>query len=254
MRLRLYILLSFLAVVSASARPAAAWSPSVQLTIGREAGRLAPPDLARQIERHQKAFEAGLVAPFSDPDPGKHFKNPDGSGSLDRAFAKEVDGAILAIRTHQPFEEVVRRLGMVAHWVSDANDPLASSADDAEEGRYAADYPRYAETAEGRFPLVFYGFQRRRDASSIVTDALRRGREVYPMLGLEYRRIGFASGVGRFDDRSSAFGVTSVAFSHAVTDIAEALRYIWLSAGGADSRSGLPGPGDRVLLLPRRAR
>ena len=74
------------------------------------------------------------------------------------------------------------------------------------------------------------------------------------MVGREYRKIGFASGVGRFDDRSTAFGVASVAFSHAVTDVTLVLRYIWITAGGVDSRANLPAGGKRLALLPRAGR
>ena len=74
------------------------------------------------------------------------------------------------------------------------------------------------------------------------------------MIGREYRRIGFSSGIGRFDDRSTAFGVASIAFSHAVTDVTLALRYIWLTAGGIDDRANLPAGGTRLTVLPRAVR
>lgn len=238
--------------------PAFAWTPSTQTVIAREAARLAPPDLARQIEKHKLAFEEGVNAPFTDTDSSRHMKNADGSGQLDKVLAAEVAAAIAAIRGHKPFEEVVRRLGVVSHYVADANNPLAASGDDAEERRYFVDYLRYAETAEPRFPLVFYGLlpglDGSRDLSPLIDSALRRGRELYPAIGGEYRRIDFASGLGRFDDRSTAFGVASVAFSHAVTDVTLALRYIWLAAGGVDDRANLPAGGSRLMLLPRSGR
>jgi hypothetical protein len=237
------------------ASPALAWTPRTQTAIAREAARLAPPDLARQIEKHQRAFEAGVVAPFQDADPDRHMKNADGSGSLDKTLLAEVDGAIAAIRAHRPFEEIVRRLGTVAHYVADANNPLAASAADPDEARYFVDYLRYAETAEPRFPLVFYGvppsLDRRKDVKPLLAEALRRGRDLYPLVGREYRKIGFASGLGRFDDRSTAFGVASVAFSHAVTDVTLVLRSIWITAGGADDRTAVVNAGTRLLVLPR---
>ncbi|HVG07055.1 MAG TPA: hypothetical protein VNM67_05075 [Thermoanaerobaculia bacterium] len=246
-------LLPFLAV-----SPAAAWTPRTQSAIAREAAQLAPPDLARQIEKHKEAFEAGVQAPFQDADPDRHRKDPDGSGSLDQALFAEVDAAISAIRLHKPFEEVVRRLGAAAHYAADANNPLAVSGADPEEARYFLDYLRYAETAEPRFPLVFYGvppsLDRQRNLKPLLAEAFRRGREVYPMVGREYRKIGFASGIRRFDDRSTAFGVASVAFSHAVTDVTLVLRYIWIAAGGADNRSSMMSSGSRLLLLPRADR
>src|SRR6185295_10503505 len=237
--------------------PAAAWTPVTQVTIAREAARLSPPDLARQIEKHRRAYEEGVKAPFADADPGRHMKNPDGSGQLDRAAMEAVEAAIAAIRGHQPFEEIVRRLGVVSHFMADADDPLAASAADADEGRYFADYLRYVETAEPRFPLVFYGVQpgleSQRDLSPLIAAALRRGRVIYPMIGREYRRIGFVSGLGLFDDRSTAFGAASLAFSHAVTDVTLALRYIWITAGGVDDRTHLPAGGTRLTVLPRAA-
>jgi hypothetical protein len=250
-----------------AALPAAAWTPATQQTIAREAARLAPPDLARQILRHKSDYQAGVQAPFADTDALRHMKNPDGEGSLDRVVATEVEGAIAAIRDHRPFAEIVRRLGTVAHFVADANNPLATSGDDPEEGRYFADFLRYAESAEPRFPLVFYGaspaLSGPRDLDSLLAATFHRGRALYPTVGREYRRIDFASGLDSdngFDDRSSAFGVASVAWSHAVTDVALALRYIWLRAGGADERAslavpagtgGTEGGGGHLLLIPR---
>jgi hypothetical protein len=241
----------------AAASPAAAWTPVTQVTIAREAARLSPPDLARQIEKHRRAYEEGVNAPFADADAGRHMKNPDGSGQLDRAALDAVSAAVAAIRDHKPFEEIVRKLGVVSHFVADANNPLAASGGDAEEGRYFADYLRYVETAERRFPLVFYGIEpgleAKRDLSPLLTTALHRGRELYPMIGLEYRRIGFGSGIGVFDDRSTAFGAAALAFSHAVTDVTLALRYIWITAGGIDDRAHLPAGGTRLIVLPRAA-
>ena len=244
--------LTALALVAAA--PAGAWTPATQLVIGREAAALAPPDLARQIHRHKKVFEAAVLAPFQDTDPGRHMKNPDGSGTLDKVLLADVQAAIEDIRKHRPFEQLVARLGRISHFMADANNPLATSAADPAEKRYFVDFLRYAESAEPRFPLVFYGvpagLESRRDVAPVLAQALRRGRDLYPLVGREYRRIGYATGRGRFDDRSSAFGVASIAFSHAVTDVATTLRYIWLMAGGADARRNVTGF-QRLLRLPR---
>lgn len=257
MPIQLQLAVPVLVLVFALPGGAAAWTPATQLVIGREAAALAPPDLARQIHKHKKVFEEGVLAPFQDTDAGRHMKNSDGSGSLDRVLLAEVRAAIEDIRQHRPFEQVVRRLGVISHYMADANNPLATAGADAEEARYFVDFLRYAESAEPRFPLVFYGampgLERQRDVQPLLNQALRRGRELYPLVGREYRRIGFASGRGRFDDRSSAFGVASISFSHAVTDVAQALRYIWLVAGGADERTSVVG-GQRLLRLPRAER
>jgi hypothetical protein len=215
---------------------------------------LAPPDLARQIERHRRAYQQGVADPFGDSDPALHSAAP--GGRLPEVIVAEAARAVAMIEGHRPFEDVVRQLGTLAHYVADVGNPLNTSDDDPREADYFADYAHYLEAIEPRLPLVFYGLmpglERRGDLGPLVAAGVERGRGLYPSIGREYRRIGYASGRGRFDDRSTAFGVGSLAFSHAVTDVARALRWVWLKAGGGDPRDGLPARGDVLLKLPRR--
>jgi len=253
----IFSLALFLVVLAAA--PAAAWTPRFQKVLADEAARLAPPDLARQIARHEDEYREGVVDPFRDPDPSRHVQNADGTGSLREAVTSETERAVELIRALAPFGEVVRQLGRVAHYVADLHNPLNCSERDPREADYYADYLRYAESAEPRFPLVFYGFRpefdRPADVAALADEALAKSRLLYPLVGREYRRIGFGHGVGTFDDRSTAFGVTSVAFSRAASDIAQVLRYIWLRAGGADQRTDLPVRGQDVLVrVPRGAK
>lgn len=239
-----------------AAAPAAGWTPRFQTRLAREAARLAPPDLARQIEHHAEAYRAGVLDPFEDPDPMRHLQNPDGSGSLRATVATETERAVDLIRNLAPFDDVVRQLGRVTHYVADLHNPLNCARSDPREGDYYADYLRYVESAEPRLPLVFYGFRQPFDrpahVEALADEALAHGRRLYPMVGREYRRIGFASGVKSFDDRSTAFGTASVTFSRAASDIAQVLRYIWLRTGGADQRGALPVRGQDVLVrVPR---
>ena len=234
-----------------------AWSPDTQRAAVLDAARLAPPGLAGQLERHARELEEGVVEPFSDVDPLRHMKNPDGTGRLDAVMLDETTRAIDALRAFRPFSEVARRLGRVAHWIADLNNPLNASAADPDEGLYFRDFLLYAESARPRFALVLYEnaatVSRRQDLTTLAGLALARGRELYPMIGLEYRRIDFGSGIASFDDRSTAFGVAALAYSHAVTDTARVFRYVWLASGGDDPRSVLDRPRDRILLVPRAA-
>jgi hypothetical protein len=245
-----------LAATLAAPGPAAAWSPGFQTELALEAARLAPPDLARQIERHREDFADGVMTPFSDRRADRHVANPDGTGSLQAVIEEETEKAVEMIRSLAPFDAVVHQLGVVAHYVADAHNPLNASDADGQEARIYADYLAYAERAEPRFPLVFYGFRapfdRPEDVRRMAREAVAKSRELYPLVGREYRRIGFASGVTSFDDRSTAFGVTSVQFSRAASDIAQVLRYIWIRSGGADPRSALPVRGGTQLVrIPR---
>ncbi|HVS03683.1 MAG TPA: hypothetical protein VMT16_13010 [Thermoanaerobaculia bacterium] len=238
-----------------AAAPVAGWTPASQVEIAREAAELAPPDLRRQLVRHLESLAQGARAPFEGTAAEQHYRNRDGAGTVDRTIASEVAAAIEALRAPRPFAEVVWRLGVISHYVADANHPLNAADDDPEEGRYFADYARYMQSAEPRFALVFYAaeppVESERDVRLLALRALARGRQLYPLLGEEYRRIGFATGVGRFDDRSTAFGVAAVSFSHAVSDMARLLRYVWLQSGGADDRREMWAQQNRLLLLPR---
>lgn len=241
--------------------PAIAWTPQMQAVIAREASRLAPRDLARQIRRREVRYQAGVQAPFGENRPEQHYQNPDGTGKLDATIRAEAAAAVAAITQHRRFDEIVGRLGRLSHFVADANNPLATDTSDRSEGRYFLDYLEYAESAEPRLPLVFYGVPaalgdkpNRPDFPRFIASMFARGRDLYPSLGAEYRRIGFGSGRAKFDDRSTAFGVTSLAFSRAVGNVAMAFRAVWLEAGGIDARKNLAPEGTRIAVIRREAR
>jgi len=253
------------------AAPLAAWGPRTQVAVASAAAKLAPPELAREIERRSVRFQEGVLAPFDEAHPERHYRNVD-RGILDRTLADEVSAAIAALRKPAPFDEFVYRLGRVAHFVTDANNPLNAAADDPAEDRYFGDWLRYGESARPRFAPVYYtrepAIGTDRDLRQLVLRALARGRGFYPRVGDEYRRIGYGSGPRAFDDRSTAFGVAAVSYSHAISDVARVLRYIWIQVGGPVSRPQPPaitasattgattsattsfGVSSRLLLLP----
>jgi hypothetical protein len=251
------LLQSLLSLSLLASAPLHAGSEPSQIAIATAATRLAPPDLARQIERHKGELRAGVIEPFRDGDRARHEKNGDGSagGMLDRVIADEARRAVSYIREHRPFHQVVRQLGVLLHFVADANHPLYASADDPGEGSYAADYHRYVTRAEPRFAAAYYGVDPRLDGldaiPAFVQRSLARSRALYPYIGGEYRRIGGGTGVGVFDDRSTAFGVAAVSFSRALTDGASMLRLVWLEAGGADPLRRPSVDSGRIVKLPR---
>lgn len=210
--------------------PASAWSRDTVLSLVDDAGRYAPPDLRRQIERHEKQYREGALEAIRGG----------GGQTMSAAIESGCDGAIRAIEEHRPFTEIVRRMGAVAYYVALANDPVLVGDGDPEEPRYADDWPRYVESARPRFAVTFEGEGRRVETpeqlDAMVRAAFARSRRFYPFVGREYRRIDFASGAATFDDRSTAFGLATLAYSHAVSDMIATLRYIWLRSGGADRR------------------
>lgn len=237
------------------ALPTWGWTPASQLSIAESAAQLAPPDLLRQIAKHRKEYREGVVAAFRDRDPSRHYKDPTGRGTLDTTWLAEVDGAIAAIRTHRPFADVAFRLGTVSHYLADANFPLNTSSADGREPEYFADFARYLESAEPRVQAVFYGIRpqlvRSPSLQPLLSETFTRSRGLYSLVGREYRRFPTVDGRRNFDDRSTAFALAALCYSHAVTDVAEALRYVWIKAGGADSRTRLPERGKLLVRIPK---
>lgn len=235
--------------------PATAWTQRSQESIALDAARLAPPDLYRQLRRNRAAYLQGVRQPFQNYQPEFHQEHADGAGQLNEALNQAVDNAVKSIQLMRPFNEISYRLGLVAHYVSDLNNPLHSSQADGAENRFYTDYLRYVESAQPRFSVVFYGFDPQLDTpqelQSLFDDSLERSRRFYGFVGREYRRVGFQSGRRHFDDRSAAFGIASLSHSHAVSDVAEVFRYIWLRAGGTDNRRVFPLKGRDIVPIPR---
>lgn len=228
-----------MAVLSAPA--CRAWTLKTQVLIAENALAIAPTDLRRQIHKHLDRYRRGSVDAFQNSDATSHYKNRNGTGSLDRWILDETDRAIAAIRSHRPFRDVVYQLGVLAHYVADANNPLSTDESDPREGRYSVDYLSYVEGVQERFAVVFYGDGRDLDGpdalSPLVSRTLARSRVLYPWIAREYLRVGGPPGSAKFDDKSVAFAVGSLALSHAVSDVGAVLRYVWIEAGGADPRT-----------------
>lgn len=250
--------LSGLAALLAAPGALLAWTPNTQVAIAKHGTTLAPIDLHNQMERHEARFREGVLLPFSDPDPARHVKTADGRGYLDQVIFEETERAITAIEKHYPFADIIHQLGVVAHYVADANNPLNTSDSDPHERSYSTDYLRYVESAQGRFDVVFIGYGRKieepHELRDLVRRSLERSRGFYTSIADEYRRIGTVNGIQLYDDRSTAFGVSSLAFNHAVSDITGVLRYIWLRAGGADRLGLFPFDKDQLVLLAKGER
>ncbi len=245
---RAFALLLLLGLLIAA--PGSAWTTDTKIAMADHALRVAPPDLVRQIERHHKRYHAGIEA-AGKSDPGGNASGP--APLAEPIIKAEVDRAVQSIIEHQPFSDIVFRLGVVAYWVAAANDPLSPTAVDTTRPPYWQDYSRYLQQASQRFAVLYYGHDRQFDSPEELEALLQRTRlrcqGLAPQVAQEYRRIGSLEGSRLFDDRSTAFGVGSVAFSHGVSDIAGVLRYIWLAAGGADTLHLPPLDSDHLILV-----
>ncbi|MGV8040873.1 MAG: hypothetical protein AB2L07_12625 [Thermoanaerobaculaceae bacterium] len=200
--------------------------------VGRRAMPWLPPDLARQVQRHERDFARGAAAAAGWP---AHHHVPGAPGGVEATLALQCQRVATAIRARAPFAEVVAGMGAVAHLCLDLNQsfpgPDAATA-------YARSFASLMRAAGPRIPLVFYGQDQwlLRGSGEALQGALTRRRQARPSLGSIVRedmdRVG---GPGRWpalDDRSSSFGAASLVLNHSASDFANLASWVWRAAGG----------------------
>jgi hypothetical protein len=204
---RLIFLLLFLTI----AIPAHAWTRAADERIAIKSAELGPPDLRLVIDRFRDDYLRGVESAPAD------------RARLRARIEAETRATVQMIRTNKPMAQVVEHLGILARLVGDANNPF-HQGDAANE----ADFARYFEMRLPRIPTVFYGVEHRFVLGSYLDRTFARTTKLAPLVAEEYTRGTSAT----FDDRSTAFGVASVCYSHAVTDIVNLHIHIWKEAGG----------------------
>lgn len=198
-----------------------------------KAAQLAPTDVKLLIERFEPEYKQGLARAQSDEGSDIHrYFLLSHSGKLRERIERESGGIIAAIRSGTPMAQVVERLGMLAHYVADANNPFHAANDDQRLEPSHDDFEQFFEQRLAKFPTVFYGLESHFRMSEFLDRTFARSAGFYPLLSEEYFRYGARRTSAEFDDRSTAFGVASVSYSRAVTDLANLYFYIWREAGG----------------------
>lgn len=214
--------------------------------IARKAAQLAPPDLRVLIERFEPEYKQGLARAQSDEGSESH-RNDSQSGRLRERIEREAQGTIAMIRSGQPMALVVERLGFLAHFVADANNPFHIANSDPRLEASHHDYEQYFERRLTKFPTVFYGLDPSLQLAPYLDRTIRRTERFYPLMSEEYFRYGSRRSSAEFDDRSTAFGIASICYSRAVTDLVNLYYYIWRHSGG-DVRSAPLMRGSNLVL------
>src|ERR1700730_6831030 len=94
-----------------------AWTRTSAFQIADRAARLAPQDLNLIIKRLNKQYAAGIDYGILEESTDKH------RAQLRQRIERETRGVIGMIRSNQPMAQVIARLGLLSHLVSDANNP-----------------------------------------------------------------------------------------------------------------------------------
>jgi len=214
------------------------WTTDADLRIARKAASLAPPDLRLLLlEKFNPEYQQAVRDAAGDEASETHrYFVLSRKGKLDAKLQAEVRDTITMLRNRGGMNEVVEKLGLIAHLVADANNPFNVSNSDANLSASQEDFEAYFERKLQRFPTVFYGLEPDFRLERYLASTFDRSATFYPLLSEEYFRFGERRTSEEFDDRSTAFGIASVSYSHAVTDLVNIYFHIWREAGG-DVRS-----------------
>lgn len=207
--------------------PAYAWTRASDERIAKKSAALAPPDLRMLIEKFEPEYKRGLERADAEGEPDAHQQR-----RLRDRIERETRAVVMMIRGNEPMAVVVERLGGLAHLVADANNPFHATAPDATLAAKKSDYEAYFERRMPKFPTVFYGLDRDFRLGPYLDKTFARGTKFQPLVREEYFRHGEQRTSAMFDDRSTAFGIASICYSRAVSDLVNLYYFIWKEAGG----------------------
>ncbi|HXI12184.1 MAG TPA: hypothetical protein VNM92_06025 [Thermoanaerobaculia bacterium] len=228
-----------------------AWTSAAEERIARKGVELAPGDLRMLIEKYEFEFRQGLARAAADEGTDSHrYAVTSRNGRLRQRLEKEIASSISMIRKRDSLRSVVERLGVISHFVSDANNPFHLDDSDPRMTGCKDDYEAYFEKQMPKFPFVFYGLQRKLEPGAYIDQMFARTARFYPLIAEEFHRYGDRRSAAEFDERSIAFGVGSISHSRAITDLVNIYYYIWREAGG-DVRSAAGLRRGTVLLNER---
>lgn len=222
--------------------PLLAWSPGTHQYVAENAARMMPRSLRAILYTHREALLAGASRPGSEEGSREHHMHGGETPDLQGRILQQVQKVEGLLEAQTPFKEVARELGVLSHFISDANNPLHVMDSDPREGEYIQDYSRYIEGNLSKFPLVFSGYWAPNlesgNVDAFVNKVIVRSGRYYKRIGQDYIRNGKLVRSSVFDEFSFAFGVGALSTSHSVEDTAKIWIYIWKQSGG--DMQGLP--------------
>lgn len=203
-----------------------AWTRTADVRIAQKSAELAPRDMRLVLQKFGKQFSLGIDHAIENEGTDIHREH------LRDRIELETATIIKMIRANEPMATVAERLGFLAHLVGDANNPFHMDKDASMDPAHD-DFEHYFERRMQVFPTVSYGINRNLQLKPYLDRMFDRSAKLLPLMNEEYARGGERHTSAEFDDRSTAFGVASICYSHAVTDTANLYSYIWRQAGGA---------------------
>jgi hypothetical protein len=239
---------------------AAAWTDATRLRMLDDALKVSPPALARILRHNEAALRRGMIEPSAHEDEEIHFQHPDGRQGLAAAAVdrktREIASLLMEKRSLKRF---AYEMGVLAHLLADAGFTLNASDADPREPLYREGWRRYVEQQLPKIPFVFdrepSKHLKKQDYRGAVLAEARRAAANYPAIGPAFKDDGTPRSRDAVDERSLAFGVASLSYSHAASSIAWVWLDVWRSLNGdLEGTPALNLPPARKAEIPPRPR
>lgn len=203
-----------------------AWSPTTYQAIGLNAVKLMPAHFKDILVKRQAILFKGINSSAS-------FEKDE----LIEMIQQTAESLKKKLKTKVNFNEVLFEYGVLAKMISDLNDPTAFAK---EVTNLKEEFQTLVAAKIAKIPVVFYGYNEnllaRKDLKSYLEGSFERSQKYKDKLVSSYLSQGQAS-FAQSDDRSPAFGIAALAYSHAISDVANVWLYIWKETNGDTSRT-----------------
>ena len=237
---------------------AQSWTDATRSRMIKDALKISPPALREVLQHYEKDLLRGMLDPSRHEEEEVHFQHADGKrGLAGFGIEKKSDDIRGMLARQAAFGSVTYEMGVLAHLVADVEFPLNASDADPREPLYRDAYRRYVERMLDRIPFVVDREPppalEKNDIRGFVKDIARRAGKNYALIGPAFKDDGTPKSPSALDERSVPFGISSLSYSHATSDIAWIWRHLWASING-DMRGtpflGAPPP-EKVQVPPR---
>lgn len=220
-----------------------AWTDATRIRMVKDAMKVSPPALNTILARYEADLLRGMIEPSRHEAEEVHFQHGDGGRGLGAAgVASKVEEIRGILEKRGSLKRFAYEMGTLAHLMSDVGFPLNASDSDPREPLYRDAYRQYVERSLDKIPFVLDPGRPAElsagDLEGYVMASARQAARSYELIGPAFNDDGTAVSRDAIDERSIPFGIASLCYSRATTDIVRMWRYVWISVNG--DLSGTP--------------
>lgn len=204
-----------------AAAPLFAYTPETSQLIARDTVKQLPPALVGMVGHYPEPFNAGFIEVKPAPE----------RAALEAQLVAAGEQLELRMQKTGDLAGFAKAWGAYLRLAIEATDPLL----DANLGAAARhDYQDYFYRACGKVKKALYldAFPDSSDERTLLSRMHTRAHRCQRELAVVYLPDGSRRSALDFDDRSNVFGLTAIAYNHAVSEAAALLSRRWQRGGG----------------------